>query len=195
MAPVTFEDSPAGGGTTLRVCLIYEEHKEREHESDDEVEVINADLIGNNEEVSDYGGDPEDAEATILEVRPDQSNRQTADLQAPMADMVAMLTTSVKTLAQSLDLKQANQFFEMQRFQTSVSDKLKEIQKATPLTMDRLKVAVKPKARKKVKGPAPKFFAVVVGRQLGIYTTWAGWPLPTLAGSDYQVGSCGGAVP
>jgi len=102
---------------------------------------------------------------------------------------------SVKTLAQSLELKQANQFFEMQRFQTSVSDKLKEIQKATPSTMDPSEVAVKPKARKKVKGPAPKFFAVVVGRQLGIYTTWAGWPLPTLAGSDFQVGSCGGAVP
>jgi len=84
MAPVTVEDSPACGGTTLRVCLIYEEHKEREHESDDEVEVINADLIGNDEEVSDYGGDPEDAEATILEVRPDQANRQMVDLQAPI---------------------------------------------------------------------------------------------------------------
>jgi len=173
MAPDTFEDSPAGGGTTPRVCLIYEEHKERKHESDNEVEVINADLIGNNEEVSAYGGDPEDAEATILEVRPDQANRQTADLQAPMTDMVAMLTTSVKTIAQSLDLKQAKQFFEMQRFQTSESDKLKEIQKATPLTMDRLKVVVKLKARKKVKGLAPKFFTVAVGRQPGIYTTWA----------------------
>jgi len=76
MAPVTFEDSPACGGTTLQVCLIYEEHKEREHESDDEVEVINADLVGNDEEVSDYGGDPEDAEATILEVWPDQANHR-----------------------------------------------------------------------------------------------------------------------
>jgi len=47
----------------------------------------------------------------------------------------------------------------MQRFQTSVSDKLKEIQKATPSRM--------------VKGLAPKFFAVAVGRQPGIYTTWA----------------------
>jgi viroplasmin and RNaseH domain-containing protein len=61
----------------------------------------------------------------------------------------------------------------MQRFQTSVSDKLKEIQKATPSRMDPLEVAVKPKARKKVKGLAPKFFAVAVGRQPGIYTTWA----------------------
>jgi hypothetical protein len=65
MAPVTFEDSPAGGGTTPRVCWIYEEHEEREHESDNNVEVIDADSIGD-EEVSDYGGDPEDAEATIL---------------------------------------------------------------------------------------------------------------------------------
>jgi len=96
-----------------------------------------------------------------------------ADLQAQMADMAAMLSTSVKTFAQSLDLKQANQFFVMQRFQTSVSDKYKEIQKATLLTMDRLNVLVKPKAREKVKGPAPKFFTVAVGRQPGIYTTWA----------------------
>jgi hypothetical protein len=71
MAPVTFEDRSAGGGTTPRACSIYEEHEEREHESDDEVEVIDADSIGDNEEVSDYGGDPDDAEATILEVWPD----------------------------------------------------------------------------------------------------------------------------
>jgi hypothetical protein len=46
--------------------LICKEHEEREHESDDDVEVIDADSIGDDEEVSDYGGDPEDAEATIL---------------------------------------------------------------------------------------------------------------------------------
>ena len=66
MAPVTFEDSPAGGGTTPRVRLIYYEHEEREHESDNDVEVIDPDSIGDDEEVSDYGGDPEDAEATIF---------------------------------------------------------------------------------------------------------------------------------
>jgi len=66
MAPVTFEDNPAGGGTTPQICLIYEEHKEREHESDDDVEVINVDSIGDDEEVLDYGGAAEDAEATIL---------------------------------------------------------------------------------------------------------------------------------
>ena len=95
----------------------------------------------------------ERARAGINEVWPDQANRQMADLQAQMADMAATLSTSVKTLAQSLELKQANQFFEMQRFQTSVSDKLKEIQKATHSTMDPSEVVVKPKARKKVKGP------------------------------------------
>jgi hypothetical protein len=57
----------------------------------------------------------------------------------------------------------------MQRFQTSVSDKLKEIQKATtPSTMDTSEGAVKPKAKKKAKGPAPKFFATP-----GICTTWS----------------------
>jgi len=58
----------------------------------------------------------------INEDKPDQDHRQMADLQAQMAVMAAMLIPSVKTLAQSLELKQANQFFEMQRFQTSVSD-------------------------------------------------------------------------
>jgi len=51
------------------------------------------------------------AGAGINEARPDQANCLTVDLQAQMADMAATLSTSVKTLAQSLELKQANQFF------------------------------------------------------------------------------------
>jgi hypothetical protein len=66
MAPVTFEDSLAGGGSTPRGRSIYEVHEEREHDLDNDVEEIDADSIGEDEEVSDYGGDPEDAEATIL---------------------------------------------------------------------------------------------------------------------------------
>jgi len=39
--------------------------------------------------------------------------------------------------------------------------------------MDTSEGVVKPKAKKKAKGPAPKFFAVAVGGTPGIYTTWS----------------------